>query len=85
MTDCIAEKEELVRALDTIFKFTYLFECIMLIPESDNWVPNILEMPVSCAYSEESDLFSLSMDHGRMAQFFFLAFLYFVRYVYCPL
>ena len=30
-----------VRALDAILKSAPPSECIMLIPEADNWVPNI--------------------------------------------
>ena len=74
----------ILRALNTISMFASPSQCITLIPEADNWDPSVSKN--ACyVYAEESHLVSQSMDYGRMLKFFFLAFLYFVWYVYCPL
>ena len=74
-----------VSAMDTISTSASSSECIMLISKAGNWTPSIQEILVCYVYEEESLLFSQSMEYGGMVQLFFLAFLYFVWYVYCLL
>ena len=74
-----------VMALDAISTSASPSECITLISEANSWSQAFQEKLVCYLDAEESHLFSQSMDYGGMVQFFFLAFLYFVWYVYCPL